>query len=87
VVFDPFAGTGTTLVVAEQLGRKSIGVEIDPANVKCIDKRLKSIREADSIAKYYKEYINTDNLKEIWGSQTFVVTSKNDTATLSLFTL
>ena len=85
VVLDPFAGTGTTLVVAEQLGRKSIGIEIDPENVKCIDRRLKSIQESDSITKYFKDYINTENLKEIWGSQKFVVTTKKDTSTLNLF--
>lgn len=84
VVFDPFAGTGTTLVVAEQLGRKSIGIEIDPENVQCIEQRLNNIRESDSIAKYYKEYVNTENLKEIWGSQK-VVTDLEKSGTLSLF--
>ncbi|MDP2208086.1 MAG: site-specific DNA-methyltransferase [Bacteroidota bacterium] len=65
-VFDPFAGIGTTLVVAEQLSRNSIGIEIDPANVDCINQRLTFIREADSIAKYYKDYLYTENLKDIW---------------------
>lgn len=86
VVFDPFAGTGTTLVVAEQLGRKSIGIEIDPENVKCIEQRLTTIRESDSISKYYNDYINTENLKEIWGSQKVVFATKKDTSTLNLFT-
>ena len=35
-VFDPFAGTGTMLVVAHQLNRKSIGIEIDSDNAECI---------------------------------------------------
>jgi len=65
-VFDPFAGTGTTLVVAEQLERKSIGIEIDPKNVRQIKYRLEEMNESDNIKKFYKEYIYTDNLNEIW---------------------
>ena len=66
IVLDPFAGTGTTLVVAYQLNRKSIGIEIDPENVKCIEDRLEIIREPDNINKYYEDYIYTENLEKIW---------------------
>jgi len=66
-VLDPFAGTGTTLVTAYQVGRNSVGVEIDPKNAKMIQKRLEEIRTSDSIEKYYQDYIYTENLSEIWG--------------------
>ncbi len=66
-VFDPFAGTGTTVVTAHQLNRNSIGIEIDPKNVRMIQKRLEETRETDSIEKYYQDYTNTENLPEIWG--------------------
>ena len=65
-VLDPFAGTGTALVVAEQLRRMSIGIEIDKDNVECIGHRLERISQADNIVRFYKEYIYTENLKDIW---------------------
>jgi DNA modification methylase len=68
-IFDPFAGTGTTLVAAHQLGRNSIGIEIDPKNSKMIQKRLEEIREADNIEKYYQDYNYTEGLPEIWGGE------------------
>ena len=68
-VFDPFAGTGTTLVTAYQLRRNSIGIEIDPKNVGMVKSRIEEVREADNIEKYYKDYIYTENLSEIWNEE------------------
>ncbi|PIU58287.1 MAG: modification methylase [Deltaproteobacteria bacterium CG07_land_8_20_14_0_80_38_7] len=65
-IFDPFSGTGTTLVVAEQLKRNSIGIEIDQENIKQIKCRLKEVNESDNIMRFYKEYIYTENLVDIW---------------------
>lgn len=66
LVLDPFAGTGTTLVVAEQIGRPSVGIEIDPQNVALIQKRLKIRREADSVIPLRKYYRFTPGLEQIW---------------------
>ncbi len=68
-VFDPFAGTGTALVVAKQIGRKSLGVELDPENVKLIKDRLNKLRESDNVLKYYKNYARTPDLTKIWPSK------------------
>ncbi len=65
-VFDPFSGTGTTLVVASQLSRIGVGVEKDEINFDCIEARLRDARDADSIIQYRNDYIHTPSLNEIW---------------------
>ena len=41
VVFDPFAGSGTTLDAAESLGRKWIGIDIGDEAIEIIQTRLR----------------------------------------------
>ena len=41
VVLDIFAGSGTTLRVASKLGRKGIGIELNPEYIKILKKRCK----------------------------------------------
>ncbi len=67
-VLDPFAGTGTTAVVAKQLNRNSISIEIDKENVEQIEARLKTLRQADAIDKYFDDYKFTENLAQIWAT-------------------
>jgi len=68
-VLDPFAGSGTTLIVAEQLERKSVGIELDPFNVELIQNRLTERRKADDLSQFFKDYICTPNLNTIWGKR------------------
>jgi len=42
-VFDPFLGSGTTLIAAEQLGRKCYGIEISPAYCDVIVERWQNL--------------------------------------------
>ena len=60
------AGTGTTLVVSNQLKRMSIGIEIDPTNIFFINERLSQKRNSDNILKYRNNYLFTKNLNNIW---------------------
>ena len=42
-VFDPFLGSGTTLIAAEQLGRRCYGMEISPGYCDVVVKRWEQI--------------------------------------------
>ncbi len=86
IVLDPFAGTGTTNVVAMQLQRRSIGMELSPTYFEIIQKRIENLRPADDIEKYRYYYRFTDNLDSIWPSSrpevpslvTFMTDAKHD---------
>ena len=41
IILDPFAGSGTTLVAAKQLGRKYVGIEISPEYCGIAEDRLR----------------------------------------------
>lgn len=84
-VLDPFAGTGTALVTAHQVGRNSIGIEIDPKNAELIQERLKSIRKPDEVDKYFDEYKYTENLSKIWGAELSTKVIKTKSKQPSLF--
>lgn len=43
LIYDPFLGSGTTLIAAEQLGRKCYGMEISPAYCDVIVKRWETM--------------------------------------------
>jgi DNA modification methylase len=40
VVLDPFAGSGTTLMVARQCGRRAVGIELNPEYIDIIRERI-----------------------------------------------
>lgn len=65
-VFDPFAGSGTTCVVATQLFRHSISVEIDPNNVELIQQRIRDARVSDDVRRFRPDYLHTADLDSIW---------------------
>jgi site-specific DNA-methyltransferase (adenine-specific) len=67
-VFDPFSGTATTSIVSMQLARNSVVVEKDELNYQYCIKRLQKFRYVDKIDRFRKEYGFTENLDEIWGS-------------------
>ncbi len=50
IVFDPFAGSGTTLAVAKKLSRLYFGCELSPDYTEIANQRLASINVGDALA-------------------------------------
>lgn len=62
LVFDPFAGTATTGIVASQIGRRSILIEKDAQNVCAMRDRLTSNRSSDDVHRFIPDYKHTPEL-------------------------
>lgn len=70
IVLDPFAGSGTTGIVAKQIKRNYIMMDNSPDNIKLMENRVDNIRKEDLVEKYYDVYSKcTANIEKIWGKK------------------
>jgi DNA modification methylase len=61
VVFDPFAGFGTTIKVAKKLGRKGFGTEIEKSSIEFAKKKFKvDLIEKSAFDLDYENYPKID---------------------------
>ena len=71
LIFDPFAGVGSTLIAAKELGKDSIGIELSPEFVSIANNRLDqmlpfegeinaTVHNADS--RYLRKYVSANSV-------------------------
>jgi modification methylase len=66
VVLDPFAGTGTTCAVAKRMGRRYVGIDINPAYVKIAKERIASVSAcAPALFVGRPKYPGKDELRQV----------------------
>lgn len=65
LVIDPFSGSGTTLVVAEQLGRKWLGCEINPEYNQWAIQRLKTAQQLTDQEWFWRDRKATERRRRI----------------------
>lgn len=65
IILDPFVGSGTTSVVATQMGYESIGIDVNPMSIEVA--KIKSTKYTDSEIKQVKKYLDLlkDDYKNI----------------------
>jgi DNA modification methylase len=55
IVFDPFLGSGSTLIAAERLGRRCVGIELEPRYCDVVVRRFIAAAGKDSVTKKIAE--------------------------------
>jgi site-specific DNA-methyltransferase (adenine-specific) len=63
VVLDPFAGSGSTVVAAQQLGRRGVGYDLDPDYVAQANERLAEQPDLDEVADRYRVHAASQGKK------------------------
>ena len=58
IVFDPFVGTGTTAIAAKRLGRRFIGIDIDPKYVEITNNKLNNAETSMINGCYVSIFLN-----------------------------
>lgn len=66
IVLDPFMGSGTTGVVAKQLNRNFIGIEIDNGYFKIAKNRIDNTHTKNNLVGYLKYLTHNDSQLELY---------------------
>lgn len=65
VIFDPFLGSGSTMVAAHQLNRKCYGMELDPKYCQVIIDRMQKLDDTLEVKINGKPYIKSKEIEKI----------------------
>jgi DNA modification methylase len=65
IVLDAFAGSGTTLIAAEMVGRKGYGIELDPYYVDTIIRRFSEVHGLEAVHAHTRKTFEEMKVKRV----------------------
>ena len=65
LVFEPFAGVGTTLVAAASLGRKSVGIELNPRFIELANEWISEINPSLLDDEFFEPILHQDDCRNL----------------------
>jgi len=65
LILDPFCGCGTTIAVAQRLGRKWIGIDVSPSACKLMKLRVEKVMGSNKDVEIIGLPLNIDELKKL----------------------
>jgi DNA modification methylase len=66
--YEPFSGSGTTIIAAEMTGRSCLAIEIDPAYVDVATKRWQDFTSQDATLETGASFADTATEREVEGT-------------------
>lgn len=72
VVLDPFLGTGTTAIAAKALGRRFVGIDVDPEYAEIAEDKLAKVKASTYNGFYVSHFLNRiQSIRDIDAAQLF----------------
>jgi len=72
IVLDPFLGTGTIAIAAKRLGRRFVGIDLDPEYIEIAEKKLKKVEKSTHKGVFVSYFLgNIQSIRDVDAAKLF----------------